>query len=140
MTPTGETLHLERYFDVNQERVFQAWASSESLSTWFGLGGDAPTTATVDFREGGTYVLEANGYVVRGIYQKIHPYDAIVFTWKWDDDQDVPDMLVSLSFESTQTGTKMTLLHERIADMARLEQHRAGWEVALERLASTLQA
>ncbi len=138
--PNGETLYLERMFNVPQKQVFNAWSSSEAMSSWFGLGEGMKTTAQVDFREGGNYSIVSGPYTVRGIYQKISPFDNIVFTWKWDGDQDVPDMLVTIKVEVTQQGSKMTLIHDKIADLQRLEQHKAGWEIALERLAKTLEA
>jgi len=49
-------------------------------------------------------------------------------------------MLVTITFESSKSGTKMTLIHDRIAGQERLEQHKAGWEVALERLSKQLDA
>ena len=140
MQPTAETLHLERMFSVPQERVFNAWASSKAMSSWFGLGEGMETNATIDFQEGCSYTIVAGPYTVRGSYQEISPYDKISFTWKWDDDQDVPEMLVTITFETTKSGTKMTLIHDRIAGMERLEQHKAGWEIALEKFTKQLEA
>ena len=130
----GKTLHLERMFEVPQEKVFNAWSSSEAVGKWFGLDPEAETKASVDFREGGSYVLQSGDYVVRGVYKEISPHDKIIFTWLWDHDQEVPEMLVSLEFTETNTGTKMTLIHDNIADQERLEQHKYGWEVAFPKM------
>ena len=134
----GKTLHLERMFEVPQENVFKAWSSSEAVSKWFGLDPTATTIADVDFREGGNYVLQSGEYTVRGIYKEISPHDKIIFTWLWDHDQEVPEMLVTLEFSKTNTGTKMTLIHDNIADQERLEQHKYGWEIALPKITESV--
>lgn len=134
----GKTLHLERMFEVPQDRVFKAWSSSEAVSKWFGLSPDAETKADVDFREGGSYVLKSGDYTVRGTYKEISPHDKIIFTWLWDHDQEVPEMLVSLEFTATHTGTKMTLIHDNIADQERLEQHKYGWEIAFPKMTESV--
>lgn len=134
----GQTLHLERMYEAPQDRVFKAWSSSEAVSAWFGLDPAAKTIAEVDFREGGLYILNSGAYTVRGIYKEISPYDKISFTWLWDHDPEVPEMLVSLEFVPTNTGTKMILIHDHIADQERLEQHKYGWDIALPKIQENL--
>lgn len=133
-----KTLHIERIFEVPQKRVFNAWASTEAMNKWFGLDTDSETEAKVDFREGGSYLMQAGPYTVRGVYKEISPYDKISFTWLWDHDQEVPEMLVSLEFAHTTTGTKMTLTQDNIADHERFEQHRKGWENGLLRFTKSI--
>ncbi len=135
----GESLHMERMFPVSQEKVFSAWASATSLNKWFGLDPSVQTESELDFRVGGSYMIKSGEHVVRGTYKEISPHEKIVFTWKWDADQDVPDMLVSLEFAENQAGTRMTIIHDEIAGMERLEQHKYGWEIAMVKFAEVLE-
>ncbi len=139
-----KALHLERIYAAPQERVFKAWSSSEAVSRWFcldpfgldGLKQGAKTIAEIDFREGGVYVLNAGAYTVRGVFKEILPSEKISFTWLWDHNQEVPEMLVSIEFSPVNTGTnkgtKMTLILDHFADpildQDPLEQHKYGWE------------
>ena len=135
-TPT-KTLQIERLYEVPRDRVFKAWSSSEAVSSWFGLdpfglNPGTKTTAEVDFREGGVYILNSGAYTVRGVFKEILPNEKISFTWLWDHAQEVPEMLVSIEFTPTNKGTKMTLIHNYIADHTPEQKTELGAELEAE--------
>ena len=58
-----EPLVVVKTLRASRERVFQAWATAESVKRWFAPAGCACPEAEVDFRVGGVFnvVLEVPG-------------------------------------------------------------------------------
>lgn len=133
-----QELHIERMFNTNKEHVFEAWTNSEHLATWFSPNPEVSVEANLDLQTGGAYSLSFGFATVRGTYKDISPYDKLVFTWQWDHEKHIPEMLISLSFESIESGTKMTLIHSQLLNDEEISGHKEGWESNLANLEAFL--
>jgi uncharacterized protein YndB with AHSA1/START domain len=138
------TLRIEREIAAPPERVFAAWTTAEGLSRWF-----APTREytvhvhTLELRPGGRYRIEmrhkgGNASFVQGAYREITPPTRLVYTWRWQDRPAASESVVTVSFLSEGKGTRLVLLHERLADAEDREKHSAGWNGCLSQLPDAL--
>lgn len=133
------TLQLNHTYKASKERVFQAWTQQERLSQWWGPEGFTTTIDRMDVVEGGDYrfIMHApNGanHAMGGSYVEITPYDKLVFTWKWEHEDDgKKDTLVTIEFhEQEDKGTKLVVTHENFYTMEEAENHNNGWSSTLE--------
>jgi uncharacterized protein YndB with AHSA1/START domain len=152
-----EELVVTRIFDAPRERVWKAWTEPELLKRWWG-----PTVFTapfieIDLRVGGRYLYamrspEGKDFWSTGVYREIVPLKRIVATDSFSDEKgnivpassygfagDWPrELLVTVTFEEQDGGTKLTLLHTGFP----LEEDRvlakAGWSESLDKLAGVL--
>lgn len=134
----NKEIHIERMFSVSKEKVFEAWTNKDHLATWFSPNPDVSVEADVDLRNGGHYSLSFGFATVRGTYKDISPYDTLVFSWQWDHEKHIPEMLISLAFQSVESGTKMTLVHSQLLDEEEIAGHMEGWEANLSNLEAFL--
>src|SRR5436305_204766 len=110
-TVESQTIQLRRHIKCSPQRAFAAWTKPAQVKTWFG-----PTTCTVldaniDLRVGGSYQIrvrnEEMGEVsVTGVYREISSPSKLVFTWKWEDDEDWIglDSVVTVEFAAKEGG------------------------------------
>src|SRR5208337_3432948 len=93
-------LQLKRTFAAPRERVFRAWTDARQFAQWFGPTADYKSIVTeMDLRVGGTYRL-------------VKPPEKLVFTWRWQKDENEPDTLVTLEFRDLDGSTEVTLTHD----------------------------
>merc|ERR1711916_219036 len=101
-------------------------------------GGSGVKQASTDPRVGGRYdIIMTNemGEVPHwGEYRVIDRPNRLVFTW--NSPHAAPDSLVTLEFESVETGTRLTLIHEKFPSEASCEGHTKGWTAVLGTLAA----
>lgn len=133
---------IEREFAYPPEQVFNAWLIPEQLMQWMGPT-DAVnvTNVSIDPVEGGHYHMEFNsddGEVnkLNGVYKTIKRYSKLVFTWIWEPPTDGAneETWVTLEFEPTAKGTRLTLLHERLPSAELRDRHEFGWTETLNKL------
>lgn len=139
---TTESLHLivRRRIRANPERLFAAWTTASELAAWWGPKGVRCTHAEVDARVGGRYRIAnalPDGQVlwISGEFLAVVPHSKLVFTWKLEpgeSDQEV----VTVRFEAQGEGTEVIVVHERIDNDAKRNEHRQGWEGCLDGLAA----
>lgn len=71
--PTGiqSGLKIVRQFKAPKTLVFDAFASPEAFSQWWGPAGSQLSVASFDFKPGGRthYKMEGNGHVMWGLFQ-----------------------------------------------------------------------
>lgn len=134
-------LVLERVFKAAPERVFDAFASLEAMTQWFGPEGCGVLGGEVDFREGGKYRLrlqtEDNGEInLVGVYQTIARPGHLAFSWRWEDNSDFNpcDSFVELMFMEHEQGTLMRLVQTGIDDDQDRSNHVIGWSSTLNKL------
>lgn len=128
------------------DRVYAAWTDPKQLAKWFGpaSGKGDLRIDHFDCRVGGRYDMTMcfdHGDRVRlvGTYQELDPPKKIVFTWQWMDSPTLSEETrVTIDLARSEVGTHLTLTHERFASPAGRNQHHAGWEPLLVRLASLL--
>lgn len=140
-TAEPEILEIERVFAAAPERVFDAFASVEAMSQWFGPGKCEVIRGDMDFRVGGGYLLrmitETIGEVeVTGEYQAIERPHALSFSWRWQDNPEVnsADSIVDIRFSQHTDGTLLTLRQTGIEDDEARSDHGSGWNGAFDKL------
>ena len=139
-------VEVRRTFSATPERVFQAWTDPSKMTKWFARGTEQHTITAMeaDARPGGKYrvdVADANGktYHMVGVYREVSPPKKLVFTWKWADQADFGESLVTIEFHRLgQSGfTELVLRHELLAEKYRGE-HQKGWVACFDLLEKVL--
>jgi uncharacterized protein YndB with AHSA1/START domain len=150
---TDAVVRLERTIPASPRQVYRAWLDPELLSRWLAPGGMAVARAEVDERVGGRFRIRHtdSGADVGGFECEILELDPdrrLVFRWGFagpeSTDGPVFDSLLTITLrESDGDSTTLTLVHERLGELAEAMPHvagsvRYGWESALGKLARTV--
>jgi len=134
-------LQLKRTFAAPRERVFRAWTDARQFAQWFAPTTDYKTIITeLDLRVGGKYRLEmhhkgGNVHQLFGTYRLVKPPEKLVFTWRWQKDENVPDSLVTVEFHDQGGSTEVCLTHEHFQNAEERNKHNEGWTGCIEQLA-----
>ncbi len=141
MNDTAPLLEMTRTFEAPPERVFDAWLS-KSWGEWAGPRGVTGEVVLMEAKIGGRYRMNMHipggkTLSVSGVYREILRPTKLVFTWKWETEEN--ETLVTLAFRATETGTVMTVRHQGFAQVEERESHHNGWNGTLDRLAEHLQ-
>ena len=92
----------------------------------------------LDMRVGGSFLFDLeDGSSITGIYQRIVPYEKLVFTWMGGTWRDW-DTLVTLDFLERGTDTEIVLTHERLSLPEQRTLAQNGWSSMLTSLNSLL--
>lgn len=133
--PAAHTLVVRRFIAASPERLFDAYTQAQELRQWWGPESVRCTAAELDLRVGGTYHIanqmpDGSTLWIDGEFEHIERPHKLVFTWRIGANAQTAER-VTVSFVARSGGTEVTVTHERIADVAILERHRAGWEGCL---------
>ena len=73
---------------------------------------------------------------VFGEYRELIPGKKIVFTWKWDDDENwkAHDSVVTIELSDRDGGTEVKLTHVKLPSEESRDRHNQGWSSVLDRL------
>lgn len=157
LTEEKGRLFIQRIFAASRDRVWEAWTDPGLIARWWGPASFTAPVIRVDLREGGRYLFgmrspDGQDFWSTGVYREIAPAERLVFTDSFADAEgnvvpastygmsgDWPrELLVTVTFEEHDGGTKMTLQHEGIPAGESLDMTEAGWNESLDRLASLL--
>jgi len=138
-------LTISRVFSAPVARVFEAWTKAEVLANWFGPAGFVVTTAKIDLRVGGKYLLvlqPPDGESIKhfGEYLEITPPQKLVFTWVLEHQacggskNQCAETLVSIDFKQLNQSTKIRLTHERLPNKEAYQGHEFGWNSTFDSL------
>lgn len=138
MTVAADTLVITREFDAPAQRVFDAWLSREEWQSWIGPEGVLCDVSLLEPRVGGRYRLKmhiAGGapIAVAGVFKNIDRPRTLSFTWGAEGDPS-RQSLITLTFTEREGKTELTLRQEGLGNAASRDQHRAGWNSALNKL------
>ena len=154
---TGQptAVRLERTIPAPPGQVYRAWLDPGLLARWMAPGTYAVTRAEVDERVGGHYRIwhaDPSGTEVGGFdgeLAELVPGQRIVFRWGFVGPErrggPVFDSLLTVTLrEAPGGGTVLTLVHERLDDLAAALPDVAanvgpGWEDVLGKLAGVLE-
>ena len=150
-------LVITRIFDAPREQVWKAWTEPEHTKRWWGPKGFTSPVSRIDLRVGGKYLNcmrspEGRDFWSTGVYREIVPLERIVCTDSFADENgsvvpamhygmgpDFPlEMLVTVTFEELEGGTKLTLRHAGIPEGRMSELTEAGWKESFDKLAGVL--
>ena len=141
---TEMRLHLEKILAVPPERVFAAFVDADHLRRWWGPAGFTVPRLQFDATEGGHYRIgmqppDGDVFHIRGTFRAVEPPRRLGFTFIYEEpDPDDQETLVTLTFDSTDSGTRVILDQGPFKTTARLKLHSEGWQDTLERLERSL--
>ncbi len=125
-----KTLEVEIRVQARPETVFSYFTNAEKYRRWKGQD------AELDPRPGGLYrVHMGEGATIRGEYHVIEPPRRLIFTWGWEDSNEIPpgSTTVEVSFIPDGESTIVRLRHTGLPDEA-YDSHAQGWPQMLGRL------
>ena len=135
------SLEIKRFINAPRSRVYQAWTDPAQLKQWWGPENVETRNFVTDARIGGKYRWdlvnqEGEEMSVFGEYRELVPGKKIVFTWKWDDDEnwEEHDSVVTVEFSDRDGGTEVRLVHEKLPSEDSRDRHNEGWNSVLGRL------
>jgi len=137
------SLVLKRRLKAPPEKVYQAWTHPEQMTLWWGNPHHSKKPiAKTDLRVGGRFHVQFWGqddqhHSVSGVYREVVPNRKLVFSWAW---QSTPEResQVTIDLNPVAEGTMLTLTHEQFYDQKACDDHRVGWERALNNLEKAL--
>jgi uncharacterized protein YndB with AHSA1/START domain len=135
-------LRIDRTFPAPRQRVWRALTEAEAFAAWFWPVHFA-TEVEMDARPGGGFRVSApgapgGGLAVSGTYQEVEPPCRLVFTWRWDGEEEETRVTIELS--DAGDGTALALVHEGFAADSTRDAHHIGWTDCLDRLPTWLAA
>jgi uncharacterized protein YndB with AHSA1/START domain len=144
MTTKGSeklSLEIKRVIKAPRDRVYAAWTDPAQLKQWFGPEKVQTRDLIAETRVGGKFrwdLTNSEGEKMRclGEYRELQPGKKIVFTWKWDDDEDWENhtSIVTVELSDAEGGTELRLTHEQLPNEASRDGHTGGWNSALDKL------
>jgi uncharacterized protein YndB with AHSA1/START domain len=134
------SLVVRRTIAASPARLFEAWTTPAQLVSWWGPKGVRCTHAEVDARAGGKYKIGnelPDGRVlwIAGEFLVVEPPKLLVYSWSVGEES---NERVTVRFEPRGSGseTEVVIVHERIADEAKHDEHEHGWAGCLDGLAA----
>ena len=134
-------LMIVRTIEAPPETVFAAFVEPEKLALWWGPDDGPVLSAEVDPRVGGRFHIrfrlasDGSELGTRGVFEVVDPPRRLTMRWAWDHETG-PDSRVDVTFEPVAQGTRLTLVHSRLADDESRADHEAGWNGAFDKLAA----
>jgi uncharacterized protein YndB with AHSA1/START domain len=132
-------LRIERTFNAPAAKVFEAWTSAEVLRRWWHAEHHWETPiAEVDVRVGGAMRLvmrdpiDGGEHGGRGEYTVIDPPRRLDFTWAWDSEPAMRQ-LVELEFIDHGERTTVVMIHSGIPEAERGD-YGDGWQNSFDNL------
>lgn len=140
-------LQVTRFIKAPRERVFAAWTNPDHVRAWFGPANCRVLDAQIDLRVGGKYRFHVQSdsmgeMAVGGEYREITAPSKLVFTWRWEDDEDWDkiESVVTVEFESKTGGTDVRITHDGFPSPESGGRHEHGWNGCLDKLETLMAA
>lgn len=134
-------LEITRLIKAPRDRVYAAWTDPAQLKQWFGPEKVRTRGIIADARAGGEFrwdLIDPEGeeMTVFGEYRELVPGKKIVFTWKFEDDEDWKNhtSVVTVELSDRDGGTELKLTHEKLPSEQSRDGHNNGWNSALDKL------
>jgi uncharacterized protein YndB with AHSA1/START domain len=153
MTAEHAVVRLERIIPAAPHQVYRAWLDPDLLRRWLAPGGLEVKRVQIEERAGGHFrVWQADAGSDVGGFDceliELVPDQRIVFRWGFVGPErtggPVFDSLLTITLrEAPDGGTALTLVHERLDELAAAVPDVAknvgpGWELALAKLSATI--
>ena len=141
----GEDLVIVRELKTTPIKAFRAWSVPDRLAQWMGPGGFVTPVVESDLREGGSYRIcikppEGEEYWWGGKYVEIDEPYRLAFTVEYygspgeDTLNGAPASTISLTFEPSSHGTRMTFRQAPYPPLTDRAEHADGWVQAFSKL------
>jgi uncharacterized protein YndB with AHSA1/START domain len=142
MTRTSDRLRVTRLVRGKREQVYRAFADPRLARKWC-PDGCRVVSFKADMRIGRAFreAMNCGGdvHTAYGVYKKITPDKAVVFTHQWKEEHPV-ETLVTVEFKDTKGGTEIVLTQTGFSDASDARGHRKGWSSALKNFANVYAA
>jgi uncharacterized protein YndB with AHSA1/START domain len=142
MTQSLPSVTLVRRIKASPTKVYAALTQPELMMQWWGPDAGPTLSAEADVRPGGRFsvvfrLLNGDEHNPTGIYQEVVPGKKLVFTWEWAG---MPELVsrVTILLDPFDSGTELTLTHERLPHEEARDSHERGWRGFLENLSGFL--
>lgn len=144
-TENESSLHVTVSLDCRapRKKVFETWTQPEWLKKWFRADeGFTCTLAEVDLRVGGAFALAMRlpgreETKFHGVYQSVHPDEALVYTWEGGEGAHVT--LVTALFSDRGAGSRVDFTHGIFSSAESKAQHMQGWMMCFGKLGKLLE-
>jgi len=129
----SESIVREVWIAATPEDVFPYFTDAEKLRAWKAV------SATVDARPGGGFRADITGRgdVAYGAFLEVEPPRRVVFTWEWENNNDLAGefraSIVEVTLVPDGAGTLLRLVHRGVP-AARRGGSAEGWTHYLRRL------
>ena len=132
MNTATDTAVYERTIaiDAAPETVWEFFVDPAKVMRWMGID------AELDPQPGGIYRVDViSGNTARGAFVEVDKPRRLVFTWGWDQNDNLPPGASTIEAELTPegSGTVLRFVHRDLSP-ERAASHRVGWDHYLERL------
>ena len=141
---TAPSLTIKRRFKAAPAKVYAAWTDPEKMKRWMGPGEVFAKLTESDPRTGGHYRIvmvapSGEEFDVSGEFREVIANEKLVYTWHgtWAPRLDT---LITVTFKPDGDGTLLTLTHEQFPDQGERDSHNDGWNGALDKLETYLDA
>jgi uncharacterized protein YndB with AHSA1/START domain len=135
------SLTLMRRIRARPSIVFDAVATPEGISNWWGPDAGPVLIAEADVRVGGRYrvrfrKLDGSEHECSGEYLEVVRPERVVMSWRWAGGEEDPgESRLEIRLRAIAEGTELTLIHSRLHDEETSRSHEEGWTGALDKLA-----
>lgn len=148
----NKTISIKRIFDLSINTVWKAFSEPESCKKWWGPKGYSCPDCTIDFKQGGKYLISMQGsdgikIWSTGTFKEIIAHKKIVYTDTFSDNKGnvVPasyykmpgewplELIVTVEFEEVDGKTNMLLLHDGIPEDMQKDCIN-GWQQMFDKL------
>jgi uncharacterized protein YndB with AHSA1/START domain len=141
------SLTLARELPAPRAQVWDIWTDVDLAREWWGPEGVETEELLCEPRPGGMFrwvvrTPRGDKMSARGTFREVHPEEKIVYTWAWDDDPqwENHDSVVTVEFnQKDDETTELRLRHEGLPTEESRDNHAAGWNGALDKLARLVQ-
>jgi uncharacterized protein YndB with AHSA1/START domain len=135
------SLEIKRVIKAPRARIYVAWTDPAQLREWFGPENVQTRSLVAEARVGGKFRWdvtspEGEEMTMHGEFRELQPNRKIVFTWRWENDQDWEqwDSAVTVEFSDCDGGTEVRLIHEQLPSKESRDRHTEGWKSVLDKL------
>jgi uncharacterized protein YndB with AHSA1/START domain len=135
---TVPTVKIRRVIASPAQKIFDLWTRPELMARWMSpFPGAVHCDVVADVRVGGTFRLSMSSAdsqcEIEGTYVQIERPNRLVFTWFGPPTQNA-NTLVTVELKALQTGTELTLTHEKLPTAEVRQGHTTGWEYMFDHL------
>jgi activator of HSP90 ATPase len=111
---------MSSVFPISPAKLYSAWLSTKEHSAFTG------SIARISSKAGGKFSTW-DGYITGTTIETVKD-KKIVQRWRTTEFPDeAPDSLLTIEFEKTKDGTKLTLMHEEIPE-GQASEYKKGWQ------------
>ena len=152
-------IHFERAYTAGVEAVWDLWTTKAGLEAWWGPEGFTVVVRKLELRPGGVleYAMTASApaqvefmkragmpltTLARVTYTEVVRHRRLGYKHLVDFVAGLPpyEVATEVEFESSPTGTKMTVTIDAMHDEPWTQRAAAGWESQLGRLGTRLES